>query len=171
MIILATLLLTIAVLGFIAPKDFSIEREITINKPVSVVFNYVKFVKNDRNWSPWASKDPNMTTDYRGTDGTVGFVSSWSGNDEVGVGEQETKSIVENSRIDFELRFKKPMEDTSKAYLITEAIGANQTKVKWGMIGKSEFPMNVFCMIMNMNKMLNNTFDEGLSSLKSVLEK
>lgn len=28
-----------------------------------------------------------------GTDGTVGCISKWSGNDEVGVGEQEIKAI------------------------------------------------------------------------------
>ncbi len=41
----------------------------------------------------------------KGVDGTVGAVSAWSGNREVGVGEEEIKKISQNERIDFELRF------------------------------------------------------------------
>ena len=63
-----------------------------------------RLVKDHDAWSPWMRKDPSIVKQYRGTDGTVGFVQSWSGNKEVGVGEQEIKNISEGSRIDYELR-------------------------------------------------------------------
>jgi len=162
--------LVIAVLASMAPTDLYVERQVLIEKPKDVVFSELKLVKNHDLWSPWFKKDPNLVKEYKGEDGTVGFVSAWSGNDEVGVGEQEIKSIKEGERIDYELRFMKPMEDTSAAWLITEALDENQTKVKWGMRGKTPFPGNVICMVMNMRQKLAADFDEGLGMLKKHLE-
>ena len=51
--------------------------------------------------------DPDMKKTYRGTDGTVGFVSAWdSEKDDVGKGEQEIIKITDGERIDYELRFQ-----------------------------------------------------------------
>src|SRR5262245_55746209 len=82
-------------------KDYNNEREITINKPKEQVFNYIKYLKNQDNFSKWASMDPDMKKDYRGTDGSVGFVSTWdSDKKDVGKGEQEIKKMTEGERID-----------------------------------------------------------------------
>jgi hypothetical protein len=43
--------------------------------------------------------------------------------------------------------------------------------VKWGMQGKTPFPGNVICMVMNMKQTLAKDFDEGLAMLKADLEK
>lgn len=168
--VVAVIVLVIVVLGAIAPTDLHVEREVVIDKPKDVVFGELKQVKNHEHWSPWYKLDPEIKKEYRGEDGTVGFVSGWSGNDKVGVGEMEVKKITEGERIDFELRFKKPMEDTSAAYLVTEAIGENQTKVKWGMQGKTPFPGSVICMVFNMRETLAGQFDNGLGMLKKRLE-
>jgi len=93
--IIGAIVLLILVLGLLAPKGYN-------------VFNYVKYIKNQDHWSPWKSRDPEMKQSFIGEDGTVGFVSKWKGNKEVGTGEQEIKGIVENERIDSELRFFKP---------------------------------------------------------------
>ena len=169
-IVIAVLAIIITVLHLMSPPSFKVEREITINKPKAEVFAFLKSLKNEQKWSPWAKKDPNMSITYRGVDGAVGSVSAWSGNQEVGEGEQEVKNIVEGERIDLELRFKKPMENTGTAYFITEALGPQQTKVKWGTEGQSHFPTNIICLIINMKKMLADTFDEGLAQLKKVME-
>lgn len=153
------------------PKEYAVEREITINKPKDSVFNYIKYLKNQDNFSVWSSKDPAMKKTFTGTDGTVGAIASWDSKDKnVGVGEQEIKKIVEGKRIDFELRFKVPFESTDNAYMITEAISANQTNVKWGFEGKMPYPMNLMLPIMNMEEMLGKDLQDGLNNLKAVLE-
>ena len=115
--------------------------------------------------------DPNMKKDFRGTDGTVGFVSAWdSESDEVGKGEQEIIAIVEGERIDYELRFLRPFESTDQAYIITESAGMNQTTVKWGINGKMTYPMNVMLLFMDMEEMLGADLSEGLNNLKVKLE-
>lgn len=166
--VLLGLIALFLVLAAVMPKDFKIEKEIIVNKPVHDVFNYLKTTKNAKEWCPWMKKDPNITQEFTGEDGTVGFIESWSGNKEVGVGEKEITNIVANQRIDFELRFLKPMKATNQAYLITEDLGNNETKVIWGMTGHTNFPLNLICFFMQ--KKVGNEFSAGLNNLKEVLE-
>jgi uncharacterized protein YndB with AHSA1/START domain len=166
---LALAVAVILAIAAIMPKDFKIEKEITVNKPVAQVFSYLKMSKNFEQWSPWAKKDPNMKKEFKGQDGTVGFVSSWSGNREVGAGEQEITQITENEKITYELRFTKPMKATNHAYLITESVGENETKVVWGMTGRTPFPFNLICFFMHGK--VESEFAMGLKDLKMNLEK
>jgi uncharacterized protein YndB with AHSA1/START domain len=160
------------IVGLFTTKEYAIEREVTINQPKDSVFNYIKYVKNQDHFSVWNQKDPNMVKTFSGTDGTVGFVYSWdSKNENVGVGAQEIKKITEGERVDFELRFKIPMEATDMAYMTTEAITPNQTKVKWGFTGKMPYPMNLMLVVMDMDKMIGKDLEDGLNNLKVVLEK
>ena len=88
-IALAILIAIPLIMALFIKSEYAVEREITISKPKQVVFEYVKFLKNQDNYSKWATMDPNMKKDYRGTDGTVGFVSAWESQaDSVGKGEQ-----------------------------------------------------------------------------------
>ena len=96
-----------------------------------------------------------MKKTYSGTDGTVGFVSAWeSDNKDVGIGEQEIKKITEGERIDFELRFFEPFESTDPAYMTTESVSENQTKVKWGFNGHMDYPMNIMMLFIDFEKMI-----------------
>jgi uncharacterized protein YndB with AHSA1/START domain len=168
--VLGVIVALFGILTIAAPTDFKMEREVVINKPKDEVFTYLKSLKNQDNWSTWNMKDPNMKRDYRGTDNTVGFVAAWDSQDKnVGKGEQEIKKITEGERIDFELRFEKPMKATNNAFLITKSLGPNQTAVTWGFSGESKRPMNV--MTMFMKGMLRKAFDDGLANLKKNLEK
>ncbi len=131
LIIIVILVAIPLVTAIFVKKDYSIEREVVINKPKQEVFEYIKYLKNQNNYSKWANIDKNMKKDFKGTDGTVGFVSAWdSDNKDVGKGEQEIKGIKEGDRIDYEIRFIKPFESTSSAYMTTETVNGNQTKVK-----------------------------------------
>lgn len=173
--ILIILILIVAVVLIAAnfmPKNYAIEREVTINKPVDTVFNYVKHLKNQNEFSVWANIDPKMKSTYTGTDGTVGSKSAWESDvKEVGVGEQEITNITEGKRIDFALRFKKPMDDTAVGFISTEAIAGNQTKVKWGINGVIPYPMNIMLPMMKMDQMIGNDLQKGLDNLKVKLEK
>lgn len=152
-------------------NDMHAEREVIINKPKEEVFNYVKYLKNQNDYSKWGTMDPEMKKEFRGTDATVGFVSAWeSQKDDVGKGEQEIKGIKEGERIDYELRFLEPWESTASAYMITETVSGNQSKVKWGFDGKMTYPFNIMFLFMDMEDMRDD-FEEGLQKLKKQLEK
>jgi hypothetical protein len=171
-LIIVVLIAGIAIVAYISPTDYRVERSVTINKPKAEVFNYVKFLKNQNDWGPWYKKDPNMTLGSRGTDGSVGYVATWdSKSDEVGAGEQEIKRIVDGERLDSELRFIRPFESKSDAYITTEAAGENQTTVKWGFSGSMPRPLNLMMAMMDMDKAVGKDFEEGLNNLKTILEK
>jgi hypothetical protein len=157
--------------GIFMRKEYSVEKEVVINKPKTEVFAYLKLLKNQDNFSVWQKIDPNMKRDFKGTDGTVGATAIWDSQLDVGAGEQEIKAITEGNKIDMELRFKRPFEATDNAYFTTEAVSDNQTKVKWGFKGKMAYPMNIMLPIMNMEKMLGDQLGQGLTNLKSELEK
>src|SRR5688500_2096880 len=156
--------------GLFISKDMSVYRQIVINKPKADVFNYIKYLKNQHNYSKWARLDPDMKNEYRGTDGAPGFVNSWEGNKKVGKGEQEILA-VSDGRLDTELRFEKPFKSIAKAKMTTEAAGENATKVTWGFESKMNYPMNIMKLFMNMDKTIGNDFSTGLSNLKEVMEK
>ncbi|MEM7182754.1 MAG: SRPBCC family protein [Spirochaetota bacterium] len=169
---IAGILVILLLIPLFLRSEYTVEREVIIGKPKEEVFTYIKSLKNQDNYSVWAKKDPNMKKEFQGTDGTVGFISSWnSKKEDVGVGEQEIKKIVEGERLELELRFKEPYEDTSQAYMSTETVGEAATKVKWGFVGKMPYPMNAMLLFMNLEEMIGKDFSQGLENLKQILEK
>lgn len=159
------------ILGAFTKNEYAVEREISINKPKQEVFDYLKYLKNQDDFSKWANMDPDMEKTYSGTDATVGFVAGWkSDNEDVGVGEQEIAAIKNGERIDLDLRFTEPFEASDKAYFITESTGSDQTKVTWGFKGRMDYPMNFMLVFMDMEKMIGDDYDIGLENLKAKLE-
>ena len=153
------------------PKEYAVEREVTINKPVDSVFKYVKYLKNQNEFSVWANIDPNMKSTFTGTDGAVGAISAWESKvKEVGIGEQEITKINEGKRLDFEIRFKEPMNDTAMGFMSTEMVSENQIKVKWGINGIIPYPINLMLPFMKMDQMIGNDLQKGLENLKAKME-
>lgn len=164
--LIGLLLLVAAIL----PKNFQVSADIVVERPREVVFNYVRNLKNQENYSVWVMADPNIKIDYKGIDGTVGFISSWtSDNKNVGVGAQEIKAIKEGERYDVELRFEKPFKATNQAYTTTTSVDANRTKVTTVFQGSNPFPMNL--MIPMIKGMLTKDMNKNMANLKSNLER
>lgn len=172
LIVIGILIALPLITALFVKKDYAVEREIVINRPKSEVFEYLKFLKNQDNFSKWATMDPKMKKTYSGTDGTIGFVSAWeSDHEDVGKGEQEIKKIIEGERIDFELRFLEPFESTENAYMTTDAVGDRQTQVKWGFNGHMDYPSNIWLLFLDFEEMIGDDLQTGLEKLKSELEK
>lgn len=169
-VVLAIIAIVI-VLALVAPKAYIVSRSIEINKELPDVFQYLKFIKHQDEWSPWKQRDPFMTQEYFGTDGEVGFISKWEGNKEVGSGEQEIKGILENDTIKTELRFLKPWKSTSDAFIKVGKLDNGHTNVTWGFSGKNPMPFNIFMLFFNFEKAVGKDFEEGLATLKELLEK
>lgn len=168
-LLLVGFVLFIFAASFMVDTDFSTERSVEIEKPIDDVFEYIRHLRNQDEYSAWAAMDPNMTQEFRGTDGTVGFVSAWEG-EETGKGEQEIVEIIEGERIDFKLRFFEPFESEADVYMITDSLSENQTRVTWGLESSMNRPMNLMLLFVNMEEAIGNDYDEGLAKLKEILE-
>jgi uncharacterized protein YndB with AHSA1/START domain len=173
MIILYILLLLIALLlitALLLKKEYKVERIIIIDQPVGRVFDYILFLKHQRNFNKWWMADPHASLTFKGQDGHVGCIVDWdSTNKQLGKGEQEIKSIELNHRIDFEIRFIKPFSNIAQVYMITEPITDDITRLKWGFLGNNKFPFTL------MNPFMDNLLGKDLAisaaTLKNILEK
>jgi hypothetical protein len=168
LVILLIIIVLPLVIALFVKRDYFHEREIIINKPKQEVFHYLKFLKNQNDYNAWIKMDPGMKQDLRGADGIVGSVYAWDGK-KAGKGELELMRVSEGERIDMELRFEKPFKAIGHAHFTTEAVSDNQTKVKWGMKGRTPYPMN-FINLFN-GSMLGKSLENGLTDIKNILEK
>jgi hypothetical protein len=174
MTILFSILLFLAILiGFllflalIIKKEYLIERDITINKSKQEVFDYVKLMRNQEQYNVWVMKDPNVKLVYTGTDGLEGFTCTWEGNKEAGKGVQEFMKI-EDGKIGIELRFEKPFKNVAQSFMFIKSVGPNQTNLKWQMVGKNSYPMNL--MNMFIDGLLGKDLTKNLENIKRILE-
>jgi uncharacterized protein YndB with AHSA1/START domain len=168
LLVLAGIVALLLILALLAKKGYDIERQIIINAPRQKVFDYLKLLKNQDNFNKWVMTDPNMKREFKGTDGTVGFIYGWNGNKQAGEGEQEIKAIVEGQRIDTEIRFVRPFSAIAYANMVTESVSDDQTKVTWSTASTMKYPLNL--MVSMVEKMLAKDMDTSLANLKRILE-
>ena len=151
-------------------KEMVIDKNISINKDITAVFNFLKQTKNQDLFSVWNMKDPNMKKSYSGTDGTKGFLYAWDSKvKSVGAGSQEITNMTEDSRIDYLMKFIRPMQNTATASFVLNKINEHSTSVTWTFQCPTKFPMSLFAPIFK--NMLGKQLQQSLKNLKSLLEK
>jgi hypothetical protein len=168
-LVLVGIIVLLFIMALFMKKEYLINREIIINAPRQEIFNYIKQLKNQDNYNKWVMVDPDMKRDFKGTDGTVGFIYGWNGNKKAGEGQQEIKAIDEGKKIETEIRFVRPMASIAYANTSTESVSDTQTKVSWSNKGAMGYPMNI--MVSMVEKMLAKDMDISLLNLKKILEK
>jgi hypothetical protein len=177
MSILVTILLAIAgiialllIIALFMKKEHYVKREIIINAPKQKVFDFLRLLKNQDLFNKWATADKaNRKEEFKGTDGTVGFIYSWSGDKSAGKGEKEIMNIVEGKRIETEIRFIKPMRVTASVIFEMESLPGDQTRVNLVNTGALKYPLNL--MIPMAEKKFPKDMDASLVILKNILEK
>ncbi len=163
------LLVLLAIIAAFLPKDYSASTTTTINKPKSVVMDYIKILKNQEQYSIWVMADPNLKPEITGIDGTVGAKQSWnSTSNEVGEGSQTITALTDD-RMDVDLHFVRPMKGEAKASNILKAIDSTHTELTSEFYGTNKWPFN----IMNFfgKKMIIDAETKNLKNIKDILEK
>lgn len=151
-------------------KDFTVTRSVQLNQPVGEVYDYVKILKNQDEYSVWMKIDPDTKKTQSGTDGTVGFISGWdSKHKDVGEGEQEITTMIPNERIDYVMRFKRPNEQEGSAAMEFSKSGEG-SKLNWSFSGSVPYPFNVFQSFFGIEEALGPQLQEGLDNLKVILD-
>lgn len=154
--------------ALVLPSTYRVERSITINKPVAMVYEQVADLNNFHAWNAWSPQEPTAKFTIEGTQKNAGASFSWEGKI-IGVGRFVISNVEENSQIDFALSFKEPFESSSKEKFIFVPEG-NTTKVMWEDIGEATYPVGRYMGLM-MDKMLGKDFEQGLKNLKERVEK
>ena len=169
--ILLILAIAIIICGYYLKTDYTIAREITINRPINEVFRYIKLLKNQNQYSYYNRKDPNTIKSYSGTDGEIGFTYTWSSKiNSIGSGTQTITKIIENQSFCCDIQFTKPLPLSSKAEINVASITENQTKVSWVFSGHYKFPLNIIIYFVNLEKLIGTDIASSLVTLKEKLE-
>lgn len=156
------------IVGLSGPKHAHVERTTMIAAPSSIVWDHVKSLKKQNDWSPFLAMDPGMKATYEGTDGAVGSKCSWSGG-KTGKGEQTIAAVDPGKSIQTELHFIEPFEGVAKAVIAVEP-RSDSTQVTWSYDGKNSFIARIISVFKNMDAMMGSTFAVGLAQLKGLCE-
>ena len=162
-------ILILLIIAALQPADFQISRSEQITAPVSAVFDHVNNLQHWNAWSPWAKLDPAAKYSFEGSQAGTGAIMRWAGNSKVGAG---TMTIIESKPdgfIKFNLQFLKPMTANNTAEFSFSSEG-EQTTVTWSMYGTNNFMGKLMGLLMNCDKMVGGQFDQGLASLKHIVE-
>lgn len=160
------LLTILGIIGFFFPTKIHVERNIDLNKDPAIVFvevaDFEKFVE----WSPWSSKDPDMTQNFEGEKISVGYKYTWKGNRKVGKGSMVITHIEANERVDMDLQFGS--FPVVKCGFILKPIngGTNLTWYYDGQLGNNPFSRLMGPMMV---KFIGKDFNEGLNNLNKKL--
>ena len=169
LIIVAGIIALLFIIALFMKREHYVKREAIINAPRQKVFDFLKLLKNQDQFNKYAKADPGRKEEFKGTDGTVGYIISWSGNKDAGEGEKEIMNIIEGKRIETEIRFVKPMKTSATIIMETESLSDNQTKVILSNAGTLKYPLNI--MIPMFEKNFGKDMESSLLTLKNILEK
>lgn len=149
------------------PNEYKITHTVAIQKPQKEVYDYVKMLGNQKEWSTFMEADPNVKITYSGKDGAVGATQYWKGNDDVGEGSQKIIRL-DGERIDVELHFIKPFEGINRAGSIIKPINSSSCTHTEVFYGSESYPKNLLNIPMKM--MLEEYFIKNGNNLKKRLE-
>ena len=169
LLLIAGIIILLLIAAIFTSKGYYIQREIVIGAPLQKVFDYIKHLKNWDNFNERAVADPSKKNEFKGTDGTVGFIYAWNGNKKVGEGEKEIKFISEGNEIRTEIRFVRPFVLTGYTNIIAAPVAGNQTKLVMSNASNLKYPMNILLLVVE--KGIAKDMDISLLSLKNILEK
>ena len=169
LIALVVIVVVFLIIVALQPADFRVTRTATMAAPAPAVFAQVNDLHKWEAWSPWAKLDPNAKNTFEGPPTGTGAVFAWAGNNQVGEGKMTITESRPNELVRFRLEFFKPMAGTSDAEFTFKSEG-NQTTVTWTMTGKNNFIAKAMCLFMSMDKMVGGAFEQGLASIRSIVE-
>ena len=168
-LVLIALGLIIVIYAQRLPSDIHFERSMTMKASPEAIFQEINNLRNWTKWSPWYKKDPNMELSYGSITEGEGGTYSWSSKSRnVGSGSMKITKSVPHSLIETELNFQP--NNPSQGYWKIEQQG-DECNVTWGL--HSNMGDSVAGKIMGsmMDKFLDKDFTEGLSGIKSIVEK
>jgi effector-binding domain-containing protein/carbon monoxide dehydrogenase subunit G len=167
-IVLVTLLVLGAAIGFLLPAAVHVQRSIAIAAPPETVFDLLNSFKRYNEWSPWYDYDPAARYTYSGPSAGVGARMEWvSQKQEVGSGSQEITASEPPRRVAVHLEFTG--QSPADAHYDIAPDGAG-TRLTWGFdadFGRN-IPYRYFGLFLD--SLVGEDFEKGLARIKSLAE-
>lgn len=168
---IAAIIVVFLVVVAMQPSDFRIERSATMRAPAPAAFAQVNDFQNWQAWSPWEKVDPALKRQYEGPRAGTGAVYAWQGNKDVGEGRMTITDSKPAELVRIKLEFFKPFAATNAAEFSFKPAGPDTTAVTWTMTGQNSFLSKAICLFVNMDRMVGGMFEQGLTQMKTVVER
>jgi hypothetical protein len=170
LITLAVLVAAFAVVVATRPDKYHVERSTKIAAPADLIFAEVNDFQTFSAWSPWAKRDPAMTTTISTPSSGVGASYAWQGNKQVGKGKMTFTESTAPTHTRERLEFLEPFASVADVAFDIKPEGGSASSVTWSMDGKANFIGKAFGLFMSMDKAVGKDFEEGLGNLKRIVE-
>src|SRR5258708_17356393 len=165
---LVAVLVVIAVVGLIVPRQVAVQRSVTIDRRASLVYATVNSFVLFPKWSPWQDLDPNMSQTTEGPRDGVGAKLVWKGNDKVGSGTQLITASTADRSVASDLDFG---DMGAAKSLMTLTPDGKATRVTWTVdVDMGANPIGHYIGLA-MEGMLGKGFASGLHKLKTLVER
>ena len=151
------------------PADFRVQRSATIAAPAPALFEQVNDHRKFNAWNPFLKLDPNVKNTYSGPESGVGAACSWDGNNDIGAGSATITVSKPGELVRMRMDWKRPMEGVATVDFTFKPDG-ERTVVTWAMHGKNNFMGKLVSLFMDCDKMCGPQFEQGLASLKALVE-
>ena len=160
--------------GYLLPKRVHIERSITVDRPVTMMFEILNSYRYYHEWSPWARRDPDAEFIISGADSGVGARMSWSGDPRlVPSGWQQIVASRPYERIDILLDFE--AQGVAETGFVLDAQG-DATRITWffdsdltkGVNFLDSFLARYFGLLFD--RWVGGDYEKGLANLKQFAE-
>jgi hypothetical protein len=147
------------------PDDLRVERRITVSAPAALAFAQVNDLRQWQEVSPYVQADPAAKYTFDGPAAGVGASLAWSGNSKVGAGRLTITESRPDELVRFKFEYFKPWYCTNTTDFTFRPAGAG-TEVTWAMTMKNNFLAKASGLLMNMDKLMGESYEAGLLNLK-----
>ncbi len=169
LILVAAIVVLFVIIVLMQATDFKVSRSVKVRASAEKAFGQVNDLHLMNVWNPWMKLDPNIKQTYSGAASGVGAVYDWDGNNNVGAGRQTIVETRPPELVRMKLEFFRPFAGVNEVQFTCVAEG-DQTVVTWSMTGQRNFIMKAMGLFCSMDKMCGGSFEEGLASMKTIVE-
>lgn len=152
------------------PDTFRVTRSLEMSAPPEKIYSILSDLRRSPEWSPYEKKDPDMKRSFTGAPAGKGAIYEWDGDSNVGAGRIEISEAVPAKHVQLRLDMLRPFEANNTVEYKLQPKGSS-TQVSWDMHGPMPFISKVMCVFVDLDKMVGKDFEEGLASLKMLVEK
>ena len=165
---LCALVLILAAVALGLPAHVTVARSVVVNAPEYVIYPYLNDLRRFQEWSPWVTRDPDMTFTYSGPPEGKGAKVEWvSQKPSIGTGSMQIVETQQARSVDLNTNIN-GLQGSSNYELEPAGSGS---KVTWTFgydSGSSPFKRWKSLML---DGFIGSEYRVGLENLKALVEK
>ena len=164
---LVVFILLLVIVGFFLPSEVVVERSVEITASSADIHPHVNNLRSWKAWSPFEKSDDTIKSTYSGPERGVGAMTAWKSENSGDGTMKITKSDPETG-VWYDISFDGG-ETWSKGSFEYEKTETG-TKVSWNW--SNDFGANILYryMVVSMQGMMEDTWDQGLAGIKEIVE-